>query len=64
MAQSTACLDWERRIVARESLIAFPPAYPDMAAEAWEIIGGFRLVDVIGQPLIRDASLPWLREFV
>jgi phage terminase large subunit-like protein len=64
MAQSTACLDWERRIVARESLIAFPPAYPDLAAEAWEIIGGFRLVDVVGQPLIRDSSLPWLREFV
>ena len=64
MAQSTACLDWERRIVARESLIAFSPAYPELAAEAWEIIGGFRLVDVIGQPLIRDASLPWLREFV
>jgi phage terminase large subunit-like protein len=64
MAQSTACLDWERRIVARESLIAFAPAYPDLAAEAWEIIGGFRLVDVIGQPLIRDAALPWLRELV
>lgn len=64
MAQSTSCLDWERRIVARESLIPFPPAYPDLAAEAWEICGGFRLVDVTGQPLLRDSSLAWIREFI
>lgn len=64
MTQSTACLDWERRIVARESLIAFKPAYPDRATEAWEIIGGFKLIDVDGHPYIRDVSLPWLREFV
>ncbi len=64
MAQTTACLDWERRIVARESLIPLPPAYPDLAAEAWDICGGFRLVDVVGQPLMRDASLPWVKEFI
>lgn len=64
MAQSTACLDWERRIVARESLIPFAPAYPELAAEAWEICGGFRLVDVVGQPLLRDSSLAWIREFI
>lgn len=64
MSNSTACLDWERRIVARESLIVLPPAYPDLAAEAWEICGGFVLVDVVGQPLMRDASLPWVREFI
>lgn len=64
MGHTTACLDWERRIVARESLIPLPPIYPELAAEAWEICGGFRLVDVVGQPLLRDSSLPWLREFV
>lgn len=64
MSYTTACLDWERRIVARESLIALPPLYPDMAADAWDICGGFCLVDVTGQPLVRDASLPWLRGFV
>jgi phage terminase large subunit-like protein len=64
MNYTTACPDWERRIVARESLIAAPPLYPDMAAEAWDICGGLRLVDVVGQPLIRDASLPWLKDFV
>lgn len=61
---TTACLDWERRIVARESLIALPPLYPAVADEAWDICGGFRLVDVAGQPLVHDASLPWLEDFV
>lgn len=64
MTHTTACLDWERRIVARESLIPLPPMYPELAAEAWDICGAFRLVDVIGQPLLRDASLLWLEDFV
>lgn len=64
MSYTTACPDWERRIVARESLITSPPLFPDVAAEAWDMIGGFRLVDVVGQPLVRDASLPWSRELV
>lgn len=61
---STACVDWQRRIVARESLIVSPPLFPDVAAEAWEICSSFRLTDVTGEPLLGEASLPWLREFV
>lgn len=64
MSYSTACPDWERRIVARESLIALPPLYPQLADEAWDVCGSFQLVDVAGEPLLRDASLPWLRDFV
>lgn len=64
MEHTTACLDWERRIVARESLITAPPLFPVVAAEAWDMIGGFQLVDVAGQPLVRDASRPWSRDFV
>lgn len=64
MSYTTACPDWERRIVARESLIALPPLYPELADEAWDVCGSFRLVDVTGEPLLRDASLPWLRDFV
>lgn len=64
MSYTTACPDWERRIVARESLIPLAPLYPDIANEAWDICGSFRLVDVVGQPLVGDASLPWLRDFV
>ncbi|RYF07355.1 MAG: terminase large subunit [Comamonadaceae bacterium] len=61
---STACPDWERRIVARESLIACPPLFPEVAAEAWERCGSFVLTDVMGQPLLAEASLPWLKDFV
>ncbi|WP_066339216.1 terminase large subunit [Azohydromonas lata] len=64
MEWSTSCPDWERRIVAREPLILVPPLFPQEADEAWDICGGFRLVDVTGQPLLRDAALPWLRDFV
>jgi phage terminase large subunit-like protein len=64
MEWTTACPDWERRIVARESLIPCAPLFPDVAAEAWERCSNFRLTDVTGQPLLGEASLPWLREFV
>lgn len=64
MEWSTACPDWERRIVQRESLIACPPLFPSVAEEAWGFIGEFILTDVGGQPRLGDASLPWLRDFV
>lgn len=61
---STACPDWERRIVARESLIVCPPLFPEVAQDAWEMCSKFEMVDVVGQPLLGDVSLPWLRDFV
>lgn len=64
MEWSTACPDWERRIVQRESLIACPPLFPTVAADAWEMCSNFILTDVAGQPLLGEASLPWLRDFV
>ena len=48
----------------RESLIACPPLFPSVAEEAWGICSEFRLTDVTGQPLLGEASLPWLRDFV
>lgn len=64
MEWSTACPDWEARIVRRDSLIACAPLFPTVADEAWAICSQFRLTDVMGQPLLGEASLPWLREFV
>lgn len=64
MEWTTACPDWERRIVARESLIPCAPLFPEVAEEAWEICSNFRLTDVAGQPLLGEAALPWLRDFV
>lgn len=64
MEWTTACPDWERRIVRREPLIVSPPLFVDQADEAWEIYGGLKLVDVLGQPLMRDACLPWVKDWV
>lgn len=64
MEWTTACPDWERRIAARESLIPCAPLFPDLAGQAWKVCSDFQMVDVMGQPLLGEASLPWVREFV
>lgn len=64
MEWTTACPDWERRIAARESLIPCAPLFPDLAAQAWTVCSDFQMVDVMGQPLLGEASLPWVRDFV
>lgn len=64
MEWSTACVDWERRIVARESLITSPPLFQAQADEAWDVFGGLVLVDVAGQPTMREACLPWVKDWV
>ena len=45
--RKTSCLDWERRIVAGESLIP-PPLYPAEAASALEVFKSLRIVDAPG----------------
>lgn len=64
MEWTTSCPDWERRIVAGESLIVSPPLYPSVADEAWEICGSFILTDVTGHPTIGQVARPWLRDLV
>ena len=59
----TDCRDWERRVVARESLIVSSPLFPSAADEAWEICKGFRIADIGGVDLA-DAALPWTRDLV
>lgn len=56
---STACLDWETRIVERRSLLPCEPLFPVEAAEALEVMRALRLVDVAGEPTIGEACLPW-----
>nr|WP_288358230.1 terminase large subunit [uncultured Pseudomonas sp.] len=64
MNWTTACTDWERRIVARESLIPQGPLFPDQAAEALEIFGQLRMVDAAGSPLMCETVRAWVNEFV
>jgi phage terminase large subunit-like protein len=61
---TTACPDWERRIVARESLIPFGPLFPGEAAEALSVMDEFRIVDMPGSPTFGEISREWIRDFV
>ncbi len=61
---TTALPDWERRIVARESMIPVPPLFPEMANRAVQIFSRFILTDVIGQPAIGEVTEMWVYEFV
>jgi len=61
---STACLDWERRIVERLTLIPFDPLFPENAAEALDVFDSLIMVDAANQPTMGEASLPWIRDFV
>lgn len=64
MEWTTACPDWEQRIVARQSLIPFEPLFPDEAAESLEVFGALRMVDATGSPLMCETVRPWVNEFV
>lgn len=60
----TALPDWERRIIAGESIVPVKPLYPDMANRAVQFFARLVLRDVIGQPRIADVTLPWVYDFV
>jgi phage terminase large subunit-like protein len=64
MKWTTAVPDWERRIVAGESLIPCPPLFPDAAASALAIFDRLRMVDVAGAPTLGEVSRAWVRDFV
>lgn len=64
MQWTTSCPDWERRIVAKESLIPQGPLFPDQAAEALEVFGSLRMVDATGSPLMSETVREWVNEFV
>lgn len=62
--RSTACIDWEERIVSRRSLIPFDPLFPAEAAAALETFGDLKIVDAAGSPKMRDACRAWFKDFV
>lgn len=63
MEWTTACPDWERRIVAGEPLIISEPLFPEEADAAWDICGGFQIAD-IGGATVAEASRPWIKQLV
>ncbi|QRU52041.1 terminase large subunit [Klebsiella oxytoca] len=64
MAQwSTACLDWESRLVAGESIIP-APVFPDLAEQALGIFRELRVSDLPGKPTFGECSEGWVFDFV
>ena len=60
---STACLNWEERIVDGRSLVPFAPLFPDEVKAALEVFNGLHLVDVQGQPTLGETIRPWAADF-
>jgi len=64
MIWSTSCPDWERRIIAGESLVPCPPLFPDYAEFALSVFKQLRIYDVPGQPTMGEVCRPWVFDFV
>src|SRR5581483_6073397 len=64
MDWTTACPDWEERVLSRRSLIPNKPLFPDEAAAGLNMFRELRVVDVAGRPTMGEICLPWTLEFV
>lgn len=64
MAQwSTACTDWENRLIDGESIIP-PPIFADLAEQALSIFRELRVSDLPGKPTFGECSEAWVFDFV
>ncbi len=64
MEWSTAVPDWERRIIAKETLLPIGALFPDEAEQALNVFKALHVVDVIGQPTFGEVCEEWVFDFV
>lgn len=64
MTHSTACPDWERRILAGEPLITFPPLFPEAAERGLSVFKELHLKDVPGCPTYGQVGRQWQFDLV
>jgi len=60
---TTACIDWEKRLVERASIIP-PPIFVDQAEYALGIFKELRVSDLPGKPTFGECSEQWVFDFV
>lgn len=60
---STACTDWQERIVAGDPLIPFAPLFPGEAEAALQIFRELKIIDAPRSPTIGEACRPWVHDF-
>ena len=63
MKWTTSCIDWERRLINKQSIIP-PPLFPDSAAAALAIFKELRIPDLAGKPKFGEVSEQWVFDFV
>ncbi|MBM9615318.1 terminase large subunit [Desulfobulbus rhabdoformis] len=63
MNWSTACPDWEQRLINRQSIIP-PPIFPTTAEYALSIFKKLRITDLPGKPTFGEVSEQWVFDFV
>lgn len=61
---TTACPDWEDRIIAGRSLIPFRPLFQSEADHALSVFKALRVTDLPGKPTFGECCLPWVFDFV
>lgn len=63
MEWTTACTDWESRLIGRRSIIP-PPIFRDQAEQAVAIFKELRVVDLPGKPTFGECAEEWVFDFV
>lgn len=63
MEWTTACIDWEDRLISKRSIIP-PPIFPEEAERALQIFKELKVPDLPGKPRMADCCDEWVFDFV